>query len=175
MSETYMVMVLVPIVLLSNDPCAPRVTTPRRALSGRKIRSAYPVQCHPALGSYLIAAYFVPRRCARPRAGARRASAAAAPSGSVRAGGCERWEVARMSRVGPDAFALLVLTGPPDGRAPLVLGATVTLYVCGITPYDAAHVGHAFTYVAFDPLVRVLRRRGPPAISCQSGTGGDGA
>src|SRR4029453_11273420 len=122
------------------------------------------------MGSYVIAAYFVPRRCARPRAGARRASAATAPSGSVRAGGCERWEVARMSRVGPDAFAPLVLTGPPDGRAPLVLGATVTLYVCGITPYDAAHVGHAFTYVAFDTLVRVLRSRGHEVRYCQNVT-----
>lgn len=28
------------------------------------------------------------------------------------------------------------------------------LYVCGITPYDAAHLGHAATYIAFDLLVR---------------------
>ena len=28
------------------------------------------------------------------------------------------------------------------------------LYVCGITPYDATHLGHANTYVAFDLLVR---------------------
>ena len=31
------------------------------------------------------------------------------------------------------------------------------LYVCGITPYDATHLGHANTYVAFDLLQRVLR------------------
>jgi L-cysteine:1D-myo-inositol 2-amino-2-deoxy-alpha-D-glucopyranoside ligase len=30
----------------------------------------------------------------------------------------------------------------------------VTLYVCGITPYDATHIGHAATYLAFDTLVR---------------------
>jgi L-cysteine:1D-myo-inositol 2-amino-2-deoxy-alpha-D-glucopyranoside ligase len=29
-----------------------------------------------------------------------------------------------------------------------------SLYVCGITPYDATHVGHAATYIAFDTLVR---------------------
>jgi L-cysteine:1D-myo-inositol 2-amino-2-deoxy-alpha-D-glucopyranoside ligase len=29
-----------------------------------------------------------------------------------------------------------------------------TLYVCGITPYDATHIGHASTYIAFDTLVR---------------------
>ncbi len=33
----------------------------------------------------------------------------------------------------------------------------VAVYVCGITPYDTTHVGHAFTYVAFDVLVRHLR------------------
>lgn len=33
----------------------------------------------------------------------------------------------------------------------------VKLYVCGITPYDDAHVGHGRCYVTFDLLVRVLR------------------
>lgn len=33
-------------------------------------------------------------------------------------------------------------------------GTDATLYVCGITPYDATHLGHAATYVAFDLLVR---------------------
>jgi L-cysteine:1D-myo-inositol 2-amino-2-deoxy-alpha-D-glucopyranoside ligase len=31
---------------------------------------------------------------------------------------------------------------------------TATLYVCGITPYDATHLGHAATYLAYDTLVR---------------------
>ncbi|MCT1607403.1 cysteine--1-D-myo-inosityl 2-amino-2-deoxy-alpha-D-glucopyranoside ligase [Nesterenkonia massiliensis] len=31
---------------------------------------------------------------------------------------------------------------------------TASLYVCGITPYDATHLGHANTYVQFDLLVR---------------------
>ncbi|MBB2987672.1 cysteine--1-D-myo-inosityl 2-amino-2-deoxy-alpha-D-glucopyranoside ligase [Terracoccus luteus] len=35
-----------------------------------------------------------------------------------------------------------------------------TLYVCGITPYDATHLGHAATYVTFDLLVRALRDSG---------------
>ena len=34
------------------------------------------------------------------------------------------------------------------------------LYVCGITPYDATHLGHAATYVAFDVLQRVWRDAG---------------
>ncbi len=31
---------------------------------------------------------------------------------------------------------------------------TIRLYVCGITPYDTTHLGHAFTYVSFDTLIR---------------------
>jgi L-cysteine:1D-myo-inositol 2-amino-2-deoxy-alpha-D-glucopyranoside ligase len=64
----------------------------------------------------------------------------------------------------------LVLRGPPDGDAPLRLGGRVTLYVCGITPYDAAHIGHAFTYVAFDTLARFLRGRGHQVDYCQNVT-----
>ena len=41
-----------------------------------------------------------------------------------------------------------------------VVGPTARLYVCGITPYDATHLGHAATYLAFDTLVRVWRDRG---------------
>jgi L-cysteine:1D-myo-inositol 2-amino-2-deoxy-alpha-D-glucopyranoside ligase len=36
----------------------------------------------------------------------------------------------------------------------------VRIYVCGITPYDTTHLGHAYTYVAFDVLVRALRAAG---------------
>jgi len=34
------------------------------------------------------------------------------------------------------------------------------MYVCGITPYDATHLGHAATYVTFDLLGRALRDAG---------------
>ncbi len=39
-------------------------------------------------------------------------------------------------------------------------GPTVTLYSCGITPYDAAHLGHAYVYLTFDVLQRRLRDSG---------------
>ena len=32
---------------------------------------------------------------------------------------------------------------------------TASLYVCGITPYDATHLGHAATYLAYDGLLRL--------------------
>jgi L-cysteine:1D-myo-inositol 2-amino-2-deoxy-alpha-D-glucopyranoside ligase len=44
----------------------------------------------------------------------------------------------------------------PLERRPQPLG----IYVCGITPYDTTHLGHAFTYVVFDVLVRALRASG---------------
>jgi L-cysteine:1D-myo-inositol 2-amino-2-deoxy-alpha-D-glucopyranoside ligase len=39
-------------------------------------------------------------------------------------------------------------------------GPVVSLYSCGITPYDAAHLGHAAVYLAFDVLQRRLRDLG---------------
>ncbi|NNG19508.1 cysteine--1-D-myo-inosityl 2-amino-2-deoxy-alpha-D-glucopyranoside ligase [Naumannella sp. ID2617S] len=55
-------------------------------------------------------------------------------------------------RVHDTAAQGLVETAPGSG--------TARLYVCGITPYDATHMGHANTYVAFDLLNRVWRDRG---------------
>jgi L-cysteine:1D-myo-inositol 2-amino-2-deoxy-alpha-D-glucopyranoside ligase len=34
-------------------------------------------------------------------------------------------------------------------------GAVASIYVCGITPYDATHLGHAATYLAYDTLIRL--------------------
>jgi L-cysteine:1D-myo-inositol 2-amino-2-deoxy-alpha-D-glucopyranoside ligase len=49
----------------------------------------------------------------------------------------------------------------PRGEAvPLDLGRLVRMYSCGITPYDAAHLGHASVYLAFDLLQRRLRDLG---------------
>jgi L-cysteine:1D-myo-inositol 2-amino-2-deoxy-alpha-D-glucopyranoside ligase len=36
----------------------------------------------------------------------------------------------------------------------------IGLYVCGITPYDTTHLGHAFTYLAFDVVHRFLEYLG---------------
>ena len=48
----------------------------------------------------------------------------------------------------------------PDGPA--------RLYVCGITPYDATHIGHAATYVAFDLLNRAWRNAGHEVPTCRT-------
>ncbi len=47
------------------------------------------------------------------------------------------------------------LTDSSTGRlVPAAQGPRATMYVCGITPYDATHLGHAATYIAFDLLHR---------------------
>jgi L-cysteine:1D-myo-inositol 2-amino-2-deoxy-alpha-D-glucopyranoside ligase len=58
--------------------------------------------------------------------------------------------------------------GPPlrlydtaTGRIrPTAPGPTALMYVCGITPYDATHLGHAATYLAFDLVHRLWRDLG---------------
>jgi L-cysteine:1D-myo-inositol 2-amino-2-deoxy-alpha-D-glucopyranoside ligase len=51
----------------------------------------------------------------------------------------------------------------PDGRA-------ISMYVCGVTPYDTTHLGHGFTYVQFDTLARVLRWMGRDLVYVQNVT-----
>ena len=47
-----------------------------------------------------------------------------------------------------------------DEIVPFEPGDVVTMYTCGITPYDATHLGHAAVYVSYDVLQRRLRDRG---------------
>lgn len=46
----------------------------------------------------------------------------------------------------------------------------VTIYVCGITPYDTTHLGHAFTYTSVDILVRFLESKGYSVLYAQNVT-----
>src|SRR3954454_4289672 len=49
-------------------------------------------------------------------------------------------------------------------------GHTARMYVCGITPYDATHLGHAATYLAFDLVQRVWRDSGHEVLYVQDVT-----
>ena len=51
-----------------------------------------------------------------------------------------------------------------------VPGHEVTVYVCGITPYDTTHLGHAFTYTVYDQLIRYLEMKGLPVRYAQNVT-----
>jgi L-cysteine:1D-myo-inositol 2-amino-2-deoxy-alpha-D-glucopyranoside ligase len=44
----------------------------------------------------------------------------------------------------------------------------VGLYVCGVTPYDTGHLGHAFTYLSFDVLHRYLEYLGHRVVYVQN-------
>ncbi|MBA3469390.1 MAG: cysteine--tRNA ligase [Herpetosiphonaceae bacterium] len=46
----------------------------------------------------------------------------------------------------------------------------VRMYVCGITPYDTSHMGHARTYVVFDTMRRLLEWQGLPVLYVQNVT-----
>ena len=49
-------------------------------------------------------------------------------------------------------------------------GHRVSMFVCGLTPQDHAHMGHAKTYVAFDVVARYLRHRGYEVFYLQNVT-----
>src|SRR5258708_35517271 len=46
----------------------------------------------------------------------------------------------------------------------------VKLYVCGVTPYDTGHLGHAFVFATFDILVRYLRSQGVRVVYVENVT-----
>ncbi|MFC4909443.1 cysteine--1-D-myo-inosityl 2-amino-2-deoxy-alpha-D-glucopyranoside ligase [Actinomadura gamaensis] len=60
-------------------------------------------------------------------------------------------------------------TGAGEAR-PTDPGPTARIYVCGITPYDATHLGHANTYLAFDLVNRVWRDQGRRVHYVQNAT-----
>ncbi|HVM46089.1 MAG TPA: cysteine--tRNA ligase, partial [Candidatus Thermoplasmatota archaeon] len=51
------------------------------------------------------------------------------------------------------------LSGKKEAFTPLH-GQDVRMYVCGLTPYEEAHIGHARAYVAYDVIRRYLEHRG---------------
>ncbi len=50
---------------------------------------------------------------------------------------------------------------PLDGRK-------AVMYVCGLTPYDSAHIGHARTYVSFDVIKRCMVKKGLQVFHIQN-------
>ena len=68
----------------------------------------------------------------------------------------------------PTPFAPLIERGnfPPltfkgsQGSHSFSSGTALNMYVCGITPYDATHLGHAATYLTFDLINRYKRAAG---------------
>jgi cysteinyl-tRNA synthetase len=61
------------------------------------------------------------------------------------------------------------LSGKKEAFEPLILGQ-VKMYVCGVTPYDECHLGHARCYVAFDFIRRALQHLGHSVTYIQNFT-----
>ena|SRR5437868_10374807 len=82
------------------------------------------------------------------------------------------FDVPSLSDTGlPAATRSLLLHDTGTGAArPVHPQATARIYVCGITPYDATHIGHANTYVTFDLVNRVWRDRGHRVHYVQNAT-----
>ena len=76
-------------------------------------------------------------------------------------------EIPKLSVPGPPVVLHDTASG---GRVTVAPDATARMYVCGITPYDATHLGHANTYVAFDLLNRAWRNAGHEVAYVQNVT-----
>lgn len=72
----------------------------------------------------------------------------------------DSWAAPDLPDLGPGGRAVRVRDTSSGELRPTAPGEEARLYVCGITPYDATHMGHAATYLAFDTLVRAWRDAG---------------
>jgi L-cysteine:1D-myo-inositol 2-amino-2-deoxy-alpha-D-glucopyranoside ligase len=66
----------------------------------------------------------------------------------------ESWPRADVPRLPGNGPAPRLHDTASGETVPAAAGQVATLYACGITPYDATHIGHAATYTAWDLLVR---------------------
>jgi len=67
----------------------------------------------------------------------------------------QTWSSTPVPRVAGEPRPLRLFDTATGEVRPTAPGATARLYVCGITPYDATHLGHAATYLAFDLVHRL--------------------
>jgi L-cysteine:1D-myo-inositol 2-amino-2-deoxy-alpha-D-glucopyranoside ligase len=71
-----------------------------------------------------------------------------------------RWTACELPRLPGRGLPVRLFDTATGGVVPTTTGPVARMYVCGITPYDATHLGHAATYVAFDLLNRAWRDAG---------------
>ena len=70
------------------------------------------------------------------------------------------WAQVEIPRLSHPSGAPVIYDSRSQTMRELATNRTGTINVCGITPYDATHMGHAATYVAFDTLIRIWRASG---------------
>ncbi|MPY77944.1 MAG: cysteine--1-D-myo-inosityl 2-amino-2-deoxy-alpha-D-glucopyranoside ligase [Actinophytocola sp.] len=66
----------------------------------------------------------------------------------------QTWSSVPVPRVPGTARELRLYDTATASVRPVAPGRTARMYICGITPYDATHLGHAATYLAFDLVYR---------------------
>src|SRR4051794_41147418 len=72
----------------------------------------------------------------------------------------QAWPVTEIPRLPGTGSPVLVRDTSSGALVPAACSSDFRMYVCGITPYDATHLGHANTYVTFDLLNRAVRDAG---------------
>ncbi|HVV10659.1 cysteine--1-D-myo-inosityl 2-amino-2-deoxy-alpha-D-glucopyranoside ligase [Amycolatopsis sp.] len=72
----------------------------------------------------------------------------------------QTWSSVTLPRVPGTPRPLRLFDTSAGQVRPTAPGHTARMYVCGITPYDATHLGHAATYLAFDLVNRLWRDNG---------------
>src|SRR4051812_5272215 len=82
----------------------------------------------------------------------------------------QAWPTTALPRLPGAGSAVLVRDTATGAPAAAANGPVARMYVCGITPYDATHLGHANTYVTFDLLNRALRDAGVTVAYVQNVT-----
>ncbi|GGS56182.1 L-cysteine:1D-myo-inositol 2-amino-2-deoxy-alpha-D-glucopyranoside ligase [Planobispora rosea] len=80
------------------------------------------------------------------------------------------WSAPKVPRLPGAGTPLRLFDTAAGGVVPTQPGPTARLYVCGITPYDATHLGHANTYLAFDLVGRAWRDAGHEVHFTQNAT-----
>lgn len=79
------------------------------------------------------------------------------------------WPTPAFSPVPGDAAQLYLYDSANQSKTPVQAEeGTATMYVCGITPYDSTHLGHAATYLTFDLIYRQFLDAGKKVIYAQN-------
>ncbi|MEJ3748779.1 cysteine--1-D-myo-inosityl 2-amino-2-deoxy-alpha-D-glucopyranoside ligase [Actinomycetes bacterium KLBMP 9797] len=82
----------------------------------------------------------------------------------------ESWIGHEVPRLPGSAQPLALFDSARRAVQPTLSTGPATMYVCGITPYDATHLGHAATMITFDLVNRAWRDAGRPVTYVQNVT-----
>ena len=80
------------------------------------------------------------------------------------------WPAESLPPLPPLDVDLVAFDTATQSLTPIGPGREASMYVCGITPYDATHIGHAATYVLFDTIHRFWRATGRSVTYVQNVT-----